>query len=195
MTATQERPATAPVPRGTRVVRIGPVSGRIRWRQLLVPIVAAAALVLAGAVSLGRGDYPITVVEVLRTLVGLGEGSSEFIVLELRAPRVAVGLLVGLALGLSGALFQTFARNPLASPDVLGITQGASVGAVAAIVLSGTTTTGELLGGLGIPLSALLGALVAGFLLFVLTWKAGLQGFRLVLVGIALWSLGSATVE
>ncbi|WP_091944707.1 FecCD family ABC transporter permease [Trujillonella endophytica] len=195
MAATEERPAVAPRGRGTTVVRVGPVSGRIRWRHLVVPLVAAAALVVVSAVSLGRGDYPIAVSEVLRTLVGLGEGTSEFIVLELRAPRVVVGLLVGAAFGLAGALFQTFARNPLASPDVLGITQGASVGAVAAIVLSGSTTTGELLGGLGIPLAALLGALVAGLLLFVLAWRAGIEGVRLVLVGIALWSLGSATVE
>jgi iron complex transport system permease protein len=195
VTATEQRPAAVPARRGTTVVRIGPVSGRIRWRQLLVPLLAAAALVLVGAVSLGRGDFPVAVTDVLRTLVGLGEGTTEFIVLELRAPRIVVGVLVGLALGLSGALFQTFARNPLASPDVLGITQGASVGAVAAISLSGATTTGELLGGLGIPLSALLGALVTGFLLFVLAWRSGIEGFRLVLVGIALWSLGSATVE
>jgi iron complex transport system permease protein len=176
-------------------VRIGPASARIRWRQLVVPLVAAVALVGVGAVSLGRGDYPIGVPDVLRTLVGLGDGPAEFIVLELRAPRIAVGALVGLALGLSGALFQTFARNPLASPDLLGITQGASVGAVAAIVLSGTTGTGDLFGGLGIPLSALLGALVAGLLLLAFAWRAGIDGFRLVLVGIALWSLGSATVE
>ncbi|RBY79741.1 iron chelate uptake ABC transporter family permease subunit [Blastococcus sp. TF02A-26] len=195
MTATHERPAPVPVRRGTTVVRLGPLSGRIRWRQLLVPLLAAGALVLAGAVSLGRGDYPIALSEVLRTLVGLGESTSEFIVLELRAPRIAVGALVGLALGLAGALFQTFARNPLASPDLLGITQGASVGAVAAIVLSGSTATGDLLGGLGIPLSALLGAVVAGLLLLVFAWRAGIDGFRLVLVGIALWSLGSATVE
>ncbi|MGY1742266.1 MULTISPECIES: FecCD family ABC transporter permease [unclassified Blastococcus] len=195
MTAVQQRPADVPARRGTTVVRIGPASARIRWRQLVVPLTAAVALVLVSAVSLGRGDFPIPVTEVLRTLVGLGEGSSEFIVLELRAPRIVVGVLVGLALGLAGALFQTFARNPLASPDVLGITQGASVGAVAAIVLSDTTATGDLLGGLGIPLSALLGALVAGLLLFVLAWRAGIEGFRLVLVGIALWSLGSATVE
>ncbi|MGY1747178.1 FecCD family ABC transporter permease [Blastococcus sp. SYSU D00695] len=195
MTATREHPPAAPARRGTTVVRLGPASARLHWRQVLVPAVAAVALLAVGAVSLGRGDYPIPVGEVLRTLVGLGEGSSEFIVLELRAPRVVVGLLVGLALGVSGALFQTFARNPLASPDVLGITQGASVGAVAAIVLSGTTTAGELLGGLGIPVAALLGALVAGLLLFVLTWRSGIEGFRLVLVGIALWSLGSAVVE
>jgi ABC-type enterobactin transport system permease subunit len=141
-------------------------------------------------VSLGRGDFPIGIPDVLRTLVGLGKGAQGFIILDLRAPRIVVGLLVGLALGIAGALFQTFARNPLASPDTLGITMGASVGAVGAIVLSGGT-----LGTLGIPLAALLGALGTGVLLFLLTWRAGIDGYRLVLVGIALWSFGTALVD
>jgi ABC-type enterobactin transport system permease subunit len=181
-TDTLARPGTA--------LRIGPVSGIVRWRQVTVPVATFAVLVLLSAVSLGRGDFPIGVPDVLRTLVGLGEGTNDFIVLQLRAPRVAVGLLVGLSLGVAGALFQTFARNPLASPDTLGITMGASVGAVGAIVLSGGA-----LGGLGIPLAALLGALLTGVLLFLLAWRAGIDGYRLVLVGIALWSFGSALVD
>jgi ABC-type enterobactin transport system permease subunit len=171
-------------------VRLGPVSAIVRWRQLVVPLVALAALVLLSAVSLGRGEFPIGIGDVLRTLAGLGEKAQEFIVLELRAPRIVVGLLVGLALGIAGALFQTFARNPLASPDVLGITQGASVGAVAAIVLSGGAASF-----LGVPLAALTGALLTGSLLFVLTWRAGIDGYRLVLVGIALWSALAALTD
>ncbi|MGY1710070.1 FecCD family ABC transporter permease [Geodermatophilus sp. SYSU D00758] len=180
---------------GQAVVRLGPVSARVRWRQVVVPAVAAAVLVLLGAVSLGRGDFPIGLADVLRTLVGLGEGNQPFIVLQLRAPRIVVGVLVGLALGIAGALFQTFARNPLASPDILGITQGASVGAVAAIVLGGTTGAGALLGGLGIPLAALLGALATGLLLLGLTWRRGIDGYRLVLVGIALWAAAAALTD
>jgi ABC-type enterobactin transport system permease subunit len=172
------------------VLRVGPVSGRLHWRHLAVPVAAFAVLVLLSAVSLGRGDFPIGIPDVLRTLVGLGEGAQDFIILDLRAPRIVVGLLVGLALGVAGALFQTFARNPLASPDTLGITMGASVGAVGAIVLSGGA-----LGALGIPLAALLGALGTGVLLFLLTWRAGIDGYRLVLVGIALWSFGTALVD
>ena len=185
---------TAPV-RAGRVVRAGPVSGVLRRRDLAVPVGALAALVLVSALSMGRGDYPIGVVDVLRTLAGVGEGSQRFIVLELRAPRVVVGALVGLALGVAGALFQTFARNPLASPDTLGITSGASAGAVAAIVLTGDTSAGSVLGGLGIPLAALVGALLAGVALFALAWRAGVDGFRLVLVGIALWSVGTALTD
>ncbi|MGY1811436.1 FecCD family ABC transporter permease [Blastococcus sp. SYSU D00820] len=191
MTAVQERP---PMVSG-RVVRIGPVSGRVSPRQLVVPVVAAVAVLLVGAVGLGRGDYPIGIGDVLRTLVGLGEAGQEFIVLELRAPRIVVGLLVGLALGVAGALFQTFARNPLASPDVLGITQGASAGAVAAIVLGGTSSTGQLLAGIGVPLAALGGAAVTGLLLLALTYRAGINGYRLVLIGIALWAVSAALVD
>jgi ABC-type enterobactin transport system permease subunit len=171
-------------------VRLGPVSAIVRWRQLVVPLVALAVLLLLSAVSLGRGEFPIGIGDVLRTLAGLGEKAQEFVVLELRAPRIVVGLLVGLALGIAGALFQTFARNPLASPDVLGITQGASVGAVAAIVLSGGAASF-----LGVPLAALTGALLTGSLLFVLTWRAGIDGYRLVLVGIALWSALAALTD
>jgi ABC-type enterobactin transport system permease subunit len=183
------------LPRPGTAVRIGPVSGVVRLRQVAVPVIAFVVLVLLSAVSLGRGDFPIGVPDVLRTLVGLGEGAQPFIVLELRAPRVAVGLLVGLALGVAGALFQTFARNPLASPDTLGITMGASVGAVGAIVLSSGGAFVGALAGVGIPLAALLGALLTGVLLFALTWRAGIDGYRLVLVGIALWSIGTALVD
>ncbi|MGY1642134.1 FecCD family ABC transporter permease [Geodermatophilus sp. SYSU D00703] len=195
MTATVERRGEAVEHPGQTVVRLGPLSGRIRWRQLSVPAVAAVAAVLLGAVSLGRGDFPIGVADVLRTLVGLGEQRQEFIVLQLRAPRVVVGALVGIAFGVAGALFQTFARNPLASPDILGITQGASVGAVAAIVLGGGAGATGLLGGLGVPLAALVGALVTGVLLFGLAWRRGVDGYRLVLVGIALWAVASALTD
>jgi ABC-type enterobactin transport system permease subunit len=190
--------APRPVPGAPRtgsVVRIGRASGIVRWRQLAVPIAAFAVLVLLSALGLGRGDFPISVPDVLRTLVGQGEGAQDFIIVELRAPRIVVGLLVGLALGVAGALFQTFARNPLASPDTLGITMGASVGAVGAIVLSAGGAFGGTLTGLGIPLAALLGALLTGVLLFALTWRSGIDGYRLVLIGIALWSVGTALVD
>jgi ABC-type enterobactin transport system permease subunit len=188
-------PRPVATPPGRTVVRIGPASAVIRWRQVLVPVAALIVLVLVSALSIGRGDFPIGIPDVLRTLVGLGEGPQNFIILDLRAPRVVVGLLVGLALGVAGALFQTFARNPLASPDTLGITVGASVGAVAAIVLGSGGSAGAVLGGFGVPLAALAGAVVTGILLFLLAWRAGVDGYRLVLVGIALWAVGSALVD
>lgn len=180
--------------RSRRTVRVGGFSATYRRRQLVVPLAVLAVLVLAAALSLGRGDYPIGVPDVLRALVGLGDDTQRFIVLELRAPRIAVGVLVGVALGISGALVQTFARNPLASPDVLGVTGGAAVGAVAVIVLGGTSA-GGLLGGLGVPAAALLGAVTMALLVFGLAWRQGVDGYRLVLVGIALSSMALAVVQ
>ncbi|MPQ98891.1 iron chelate uptake ABC transporter family permease subunit [Modestobacter sp. I12A-02628] len=204
MTATQvtprsgtpEPPQRHPEERPRRVLRAGPLSATYRRRQLTVPVVVLALLVLVSALSIGRGDYPIALTDVLRTMVGLGDPAAEFIVLELRAPRVVVGVLVGIALGLSGALVQTFARNPLASPDVLGVTQGASVGAVAVLALGGgSSAAAGLLGGAGLPLAALVGALATAALVVLLAWRTGIDGYRLVLVGIGISAICTALTD
>jgi iron complex transport system permease protein len=177
-------------------VRVGRLSGVYRPRQLAVPAAVLVALLLAAALSLGRGDFPLSVPDVLGVLVGGGERTERFIVLELRAPRIAVAVLVGLGLGLSGALIQTFARNPLAAPDVLGVTQGAAVGAVAVIVFGGSATTvGGLLGGVAVPVAALAGGLLTALLVFGLAWRKGVDGYRLVLIGIALSTMAQAVVS
>ncbi len=195
MTAVAPTRAPAARPHPRRTLRIGGFSTTYRRRQVAVPLLALLVLVLAAAVSLGRGDYPIGVLDVLRVLVGAGDDTQRFIVLELRAPRIAVAVLVGVALGVSGALIQTFARNPLASPDILGVTGGAAIGAVAVIVLGGTTTAGELLGGLGLPTAALAGGLLMALLVFGLAWRQGLDGYRLVLIGIGLSAMAQAVVR
>jgi iron complex transport system permease protein len=192
---TATAPTRIPAPRPRRTVRIGAVSATYRRRQLAVPLLVLAVLVLTAAASLGRGDFPISVPDVLRALVGAGDHTQRFIVLQLRAPRIVVGVLVGLALGISGALIQTFARNPLASPDVLGVTGGAAVGAVAVVVLGGSTTAGGLLGGFGVPAAALAGGLLMALLVFALAWRAGVDGYRLVLVGIGLSAMAQAVVN
>lgn len=116
--------------------------------------------------------------------------------MALRAPRVLVGLLVGAALGLAGALTQTVARNPLASPDILGVTAGASLGAVAAIVAGGGTysVTAPLLR-LGVPGAALVGGLASATLVLALAWRGGLDPFRLVLVGIGVGAVLTAVTS
>jgi iron complex transport system permease protein len=193
LSAPTRTPAAAPRPR--RTVRIGRASGTYRTRQLVVPAGALLVLLLVAAVSLGRGDFPIGVPDVLRVLAGAGDDTQRLIVLELRAPRIAVAVLVGLALGVSGALVQTFARNPLASPDVLGVTGGAAIGAVAVLVLGGTTTVGGLVGSLGLPAAALAGGLLMALLVFSLAWRQGLDGYRLVLVGVGLSAMAQAVVS
>ncbi|NYJ06757.1 FecCD family ABC transporter permease [Petropleomorpha daqingensis] len=168
-----------------RAVRVGPFSAVWRPRAVVVPLVLVVAVLLLLALNVGRGDFPISVPDVLRALVGGGTPADRFIVLQLRLPRSLTGVLVGLAFGMSGAILQSLARNPLASPDILGITFGASAAAVATVVLGGGAIAG-LLGALGTPLAALLGGLLSAAVVYALAWRQGFSGFRLVLIGVAM---------
>lgn len=168
---------------GRRPLRVGPVSGVWRPRDVLVPAGLAVVVLVLLAANVGRGDFPLSVPEVLRILAGGGPDADRFVVLQLRLPRSLTGALVGLALGMSGAITQSIARNPLASPDILGVTAGAGAAAVALIVLGGGAA-GGLLGVLGLPVSALLGGILTALAVYALAWRRGIEGFRLVLVGI-----------
>ena len=111
-------------------VRLGRVSFVWRPWLLSVTLLLAAATFLVFCVSIAVGDFPIGLPQVIATILGRGEQVDRFIIMDLRMPRALAGLVVGVALGVSGALTQSIARNPLASPDVLGITSGASAVAV-----------------------------------------------------------------
>ncbi|WP_433449341.1 FecCD family ABC transporter permease [Streptomyces sp. CA-142005] len=169
-----------------RAVRTpGGLSLRLDLRALLVVVLLLAAACAAGVALIGTGDAKIPAADVLRTLAGNGSAYQDFVVNELRLPRVLVGLLVGAALGLGGALFQSVSRNPLGSPDVLGLSQGSTAGALVVIVLlSGSTTQ--------VTVGALMGGLVTGLAIHLLAWKQGVHGYRLVLVGIGVSAIATA---
>ncbi len=178
--------AAVRAPRTARAVRApGGLSFRVDVRALTVVVLLVVAALAASVVLIGTGDFPIPATDVLKTLAGQGTQGQDFIVRELRLPRVLVGLLVGACLGLGGALFQSVSRNPLGSPDVLGLSQGASAGALVVIVLvSGGATT--------VTLGALVGGLVTGVAIYFLAWKQGVHGYRLVLVGIGVNAIVTA---
>lgn len=143
------------------------------------------AALTASVVLIGTGDFPISAADVLKTLFGEGTAIQEYIVGDLRLPRVLVGLLVGASLGLGGAIFQSISRNPLGSPDVLGLGQGSTAGALIMIVLfSGSANQ--------VALGALVGGLVTGIAIYLLAWKRGVHGYRLVLVGIGVSAIVTA---
>ncbi|CAL9562445.1 Ferric enterobactin transport system permease protein FepG [Streptomyces sp. enrichment culture] len=169
-----------------RAVRTpGGLSLRVDVRAVTVVALLLAAALAASVVLIGTGDFPIPAADVLRTLAGQGNPGQEFVVNELRLPRVLVGLLVGASLGLGGALFQAISRNPLGSPDVLGLGQGATAGALTVIVLlSGSAAQ--------VTAGALAGGLVTGLAIYVLAWKRGVHGYRLVLVGIGVNAIVTA---
>ncbi|MGW5739502.1 MULTISPECIES: FecCD family ABC transporter permease [Streptomyces] len=155
----------------------GGLSFRLDVRTAVVVGVLILAALAASVLLIGTGDFPIPAADVIRTLLGDGDAGQEFIINDLRLPRVIVGLLVGAALGLGGAIFQSISRNPLGSPDILGLGQGSTAGALIMIVLFQGTAV-QVAGG------ALVGGLVTGFAIYVLAWKRGVHGFRFVLVGI-----------
>lgn len=143
-------------------------------RGVVVTVVLVVALAGLGIAALGLGAVALTPAEVVAGLTG-ADGGARFIVTGLRLPRLVLGLLVGATLGLAGALLQTVVRNPLASPDIVGLTGGASASAVLAIAAGAT--------GAAVDAAALTGALVAAAAVFALS--GGASGTRFVVVGVA----------
>ncbi|WP_443050260.1 FecCD family ABC transporter permease [Streptomyces sp. NBC_00236] len=163
------------------------------WRPwlVLVTLLLAAATFLVFCLSISVGDFPIGLSRVIATLFGRGEQVDEFVVMDLRMPRALAGLVVGVALGVSGAITQSVARNPLASPDVLGITGGAGMVAVFLVTVSGGTAA-AVVSSVGLSAAALTGGLGAGLLVYFLAWRRGIDGFRLILIGISVSAMTEA---
>ncbi|WP_317451056.1 iron chelate uptake ABC transporter family permease subunit [Microbacterium thalassium] len=150
---------------------------RVRRRRALVVGGSLLAVVVVSLVSLSLGDFPLTLDDVWRTLWGAGNRAQSYVIFQVRAPRLAMALLVGGALGAAGALLQSLLRNPLASPDLLGISGGAGAAAVFAMLTLG-------LGGPLLALAAFAGGLVvAAFLLLAGRHRAD-GGYRLILAGV-----------
>lgn len=124
------------------------------------------------------GDYPISVLQVIRSLLGISDDPlAQFFVRDLRAPRVVMAMLVGAALGVSGAIFQALTANPLGSPDITGFTVGAATGALVQIIIFNG-------GPLAIGTGAMLGGFATGAAVYLLSRSNGVTGTRFVLIGI-----------
>ncbi|MDN3024047.1 iron ABC transporter permease [Streptomyces sp. S.PB5] len=185
MNGTEVKPSLTP---GVRLGRVSFV-----WRPWIVSVtlLLAAATFLLFCLSIGIGDFPISLSRVIATLFGRGERVDEFVIMDLRLPRALAGLVVGVALGVSGAITQSIARNPLASPDVLGITGGAGAVAVFLVTVSGGTAA-AIVDTVGLSAAALCGGLGTGLLVYFLAWRRGIDGFRLILIGISVTAVAEA---
>jgi iron complex transport system permease protein len=158
------------------VVRLAGLSLKVSRRTLGAGAAVAIAVVAAALYQLTIGEYAIALGEMLDAALGRGREDFAFVLRGIRLPRVLVALGVGLALAMSGAIFQGMVRNPLVSPDIIGINAGASVVAVFLIVTGSRSAV--------IPAAAFVGAVVTAFVIYALTWRKGIAGNRLVLVGI-----------
>lgn len=165
-----------------RALRLGVWSVRFRPRAMAAGAACLVAALALAVACIGSGDYPMGFGRVVDALLGHGSAADEFVVRELRLPRAGVALLVGAALGLAGAVFQAVVRNPLGSPDLLGFTSGSATGALVAIVVVG--------GGTGtVAFGAAAGGIAAGVLVYLLAWRQGVHGFRLILTGIGITAI------
>ncbi|NUQ87936.1 MAG: iron chelate uptake ABC transporter family permease subunit [Glycomyces artemisiae] len=159
------------------VIRLGGYSIRLRHRVLAAVLGSLAVLAAVAMWSAATGSTSLGLERVWDALLGQGTKGDEFILWTLRLPRLATGLAVGACMGLAGALFQTLTRNPLGSPDLLGLTQGATTGALIAIIVTGASLQVT-------TVLAAVGALATGLLIWTLTRGGDPSGYRLVLVGI-----------
>jgi iron complex transport system permease protein len=159
-----------------------------RTNKYIAIIIGLSLVTIALAViSLSLGSVRIPIKEVILSLVGLNEQSSDLIIVELRMPRIIAALLIGAALAVSGALLQGVIRNPLASPDLLGVSGGASVAVVAFMTFFAGQYSIHW-----VPVISILGAFMAAALNYRLAWKKGVTPLRLVLIGIGISTAMSA---
>ncbi|WP_232821900.1 FecCD family ABC transporter permease [Desertihabitans aurantiacus] len=155
----------------------GRVRRTARRRVVLVVLALLVLAVFATSLVVGRTVYPP--LDVLRVVLGEDVQGASFTVGRLRLPRAVLAVVVGLSFGLGGVTFQTMLRNPLASPDVIGISSGASAAAAFAIVVLG-------LSGPSVSLVAIVAALAVALLVYGLAFRGGVAGTRLILVGIGI---------
>ncbi|XID91644.1 FecCD family ABC transporter permease [Paenibacillaceae bacterium WGS1546] len=157
-------------------------------RRTARTILGIAALTFAVFVlSIGLGNKDTTLTDVFRTMFGHGTDEQALVLRSLRLPRALVALLVGAALSVAGAILQGIIRNPMASPDVIGITGGAAIAAVAFIAyLAGSVSVKWL------PAAAFLGAAVVSIAIYALAWHKGVSPTRLVLIGVGISAVTSS---
>ncbi|MBD2438444.1 iron ABC transporter permease [Nostoc sp. FACHB-110] len=170
------------------VIRSQRISFRIDRRVPPILISLTVAVLVAMVMNLGRGEYPISPLDIVKTVLGIDTGNPAhgFVMYNLRLPRTLVAFMVGVALAVSGTIFQGITRNPLADPGIIGINAGASLAAVTVIVLFPAAPIYIL------PLSAFAGALLMAGLIYFLAWNNGSSPVLLILIGVGLSAIASA---
>ncbi len=165
---------------GRATVRMRHAGLRVRMdvRTLVVCGLIALATTAVALAALATGDFRLTPLEVVAAVFE-GDGFAHTVVVEWRMPRVLVAIVFGAALGLCGAIFQSLTRNPLASPDIIGFTTGSFTGALLVILVIGGSYAQVALG-------ALAGGIITAAIVYLLAYTRGVQGFRLIVVGIGI---------
>ncbi|TDE92612.1 iron ABC transporter permease [Occultella glacieicola] len=148
-------------------------------RVRTVTLVLVGLTVALSLATLVWGGHASDLWNQILAVFGAGNGEGAFTITKLRLPRVALSLGVGVAFGVSGALFQSVLRNPLASPDIIGISGGASLAAAFGLLVLGVS-------GIALSVFAFAGAVVVAAAIYLLAWRDGVSGYRFVLIGVGI---------
>ncbi|MGI5327706.1 FecCD family ABC transporter permease [Actinomadura nitritigenes] len=175
---------------------IGPVGVVLRTRPLAATAVVTVLLATLCAISVFTGSLHIPFDRALAALTGGGTRIEHLVIVEHRLSRALAAVLVGFALGCAGALTQTITRNPIASPDILGVGSGAAFFAVLLVTRPEVTRAlGDHPAGQVLAPAAIAGGLITTAAVLGLSWRAGFDGMRLILVGIGVNSVALAGVS
>ncbi|GEL78218.1 FecCD family ABC transporter permease [Tenuibacillus multivorans] len=156
---------------------------------ILSLIFVMVALIIA---SLGIGQMKIWPFDVVKAIFGYGEDMHDLVVNQFRMPRILLAVLAGAGLAMSGAILQGIIRNPLASPDIIGITAGSALSTVGFLVIFSDRSNSLSVSIQWLPLASLIGAILMGIFVYLLAMnRNGIQPVKLVLIGVGL----SAAVE
>jgi len=149
-------------------------------RTMLVACLALIAVIF----SASFGDSFINPWQVLQAITGQGDAYNQLLVVDFRLPRILVAAFAGMALAVAGAILQGMIKNPLASPDIIGISAGGSAAVVGFLTIFSNTDHSLTVSISWLPLAGFIGAMIVGFLVYLLAWKDGVTSTRLVLIGL-----------
>ncbi|QCR31086.1 iron ABC transporter permease [Lysinibacillus sp. SGAir0095] len=170
----------------------GKLSVLVDRKAISIITVLAIITFAVFVISAGLGEMKINPLTVIKVLFGAGPETEQLVITSFRLPRIIVALVVGISLAVAGGILQGMIRNPLASPDVLGITGGAAVAVVSFLSIFSDQNHSLTVSIAWLPLVAFIGAGVIGFLVYFLAWKNGVSPIRLVLIGIGISALMQA---
>lgn len=170
---------------GRRTILFRRAGLALRWdlRAAVVCGILGLAVLVVAVAGVATGDFPLGPGKLWGALIDRpGSGFDRIVVVEWRMPRVLAAIVFGAALAVSGAVFQSLTRNPLASPDVIGFSTGSYTGALVVIIVMGGTYLQTAAG-------ALVGGILTAAAVYLLAWRGGVQGFRLIIVGIGVGAM------
>jgi iron complex transport system permease protein len=167
-------------------LRIKHISFLMDKRTFSIISILAAVTIILIIYSIGIGQMKISPVDVIKALFGTGTDMHALVIKSFRLPRILLALLAGMALAVSGAILQGIIRNPLASPDIIGITGGGALATITFLTVFSDRSNSLTVSIHWMPLASFLGAVIIGFLVYFLAWRNGVSPIRLVLIGIGI---------